>query len=152
MDGGQFSLSRRALLGAAMGAPLLPCRQCEARGDEAIQSLPRGGSGLLRCAGNDEAEWRAALAAFEAAEGAVEEARRRCALAPRAGIGAAEDAFGDRLEALYALLRRLLTAPAPDLPALGRKIDLAFEHEVATLAGCAPGIAALRRDVRRLML
>jgi hypothetical protein len=34
-----------------------------------------------------------------------------------------------------AALKRLLRAPAPDLPALAPKIDLAVDEEVATLAG-----------------
>jgi hypothetical protein len=67
-----------------------------------------------------------------------------------AGIWAAEDAFGDRLEALHEALRMLLVVPAPDLGALLVKVELAFEHEIGTLSGTAPGVAAIRADVRRL--
>jgi hypothetical protein len=101
---------------------------------------------------NGKADWERALSSYLAAEGAVEEARVRCLAGSREEIRAAEEVFGDRLDALYEALRHLLLLPAPDLAALGRKVELAFEHEVATLAGCAPGIAALRRDVRRLLL
>jgi hypothetical protein len=81
----------------------------------------------------------------------VEEAGRRCSSCPRAEIDAAEEEYGDRLEALYERLRRLLTVPAPDLPALGVKIELAFEHEVGTLSGTGPCIATVRADARRLL-
>jgi len=80
----------------------------------------------------------------------VEAAGRRCASASRAEIHAAENAFGDRLEALYDTLRRLLTVPAPGLAALLVKVDLAFEHEVGTLWGAERCVAAVREDVRRL--
>lgn len=80
----------------------------------------------------------------------MEEAGRLCSAASREEIGAAEDAFGDRLEELYDALRRLLVVPAPDVGALLVKVDAAFEHEIGTLAGCEAGIAAVRADARRL--
>ncbi|HEV2746951.1 MAG TPA: hypothetical protein VGW34_06595 [Allosphingosinicella sp.] len=47
-------------------------------------------------------------------------------------------AFKDRLNSLDsardAALKRLLRTPAPDLPALALKIELAVDEEVATLA------------------
>jgi hypothetical protein len=94
--------------------------------------------------------WSEALAAYRAAEGSVEEAGRVCAGASRAEIGAAEDVFGDRLEELCDSLRRLLVVPAPDIGALLLKVDAAFEHEIGTLAGAEPCVAAIREDVLRL--
>jgi hypothetical protein len=51
---------------------------------------------------------------------------------------------------MYAALRRLLRAPAPDLAALGRKIVLAVDHEVATLWRGEACMVAVKRDALRL--
>jgi hypothetical protein len=40
---------------------------------------------------------------------------------------------------------------APDLAALALKIELAIDEEVGSLAGGEACLAALKRDVRRLM-
>jgi hypothetical protein len=63
---------------------------------------------------------------------------------------ALEEAYGERLDVMYAMLRRLLRAPAPDVAALGRKIVLAVDHEVATLWRGEACIAAVKRDALRL--
>lgn len=64
---------------------------------------------------------------------------------------ALDDAFGDRLGAFYAALRRLLRTPAPDFDALAAKIALAVDHEIGTLTGGERCLAALKADARRLM-
>lgn len=64
--------------------------------------------------------------------------------------GAQDDAFGDRLGAFYAALRRLLRTPAPDFEALTVKIVLAVDHEIGTLTGGERCLAALKADARRL--
>jgi hypothetical protein len=87
-----------------------------------------------------DARWNAALASFQAAEAAV--------LAASSTDGEARfDRLGRRFEAA---LRGLLRAPAPHLAALAAKLDLAFEHEVFTLAGGEACLRALRRDAHRL--
>jgi hypothetical protein len=62
--------------------------------------------------------------------------------------------FEDRLNALDrardAALKRLLRTPAPDLPALALKIELAVDEEVATLAGGERCLAVLKADGWRL--
>jgi hypothetical protein len=62
--------------------------------------------------------------------------------------------FEDRLNALGsvrdAALKRLLQTPAPDLPALALKIELAVDEEVATLAGGERCLAMLKADGWRL--
>jgi len=63
---------------------------------------------------------------------------------------ALDDAFGDRLGAFYAALRRLWRTPAPDFDALTVKIVLAIDHEVGTLTGGERCLAALKADARRL--
>jgi hypothetical protein len=79
----------------------------------------------------------------------VEVAGRVCAAASRAEIGAAEDVFGDRLEALYDALRRLLVVPAPDVGAFCTKVELTIEHEMPTLSDSAASLEAVRADARR---
>ena len=131
-------VARRQVLGAALALPLLPL---EGGGWEGVAvglgdapasqsstseatptpTLPPRGGG---------SRWRDALAAYLAAEAAVEEAGRLCAAASRADIHAAEDAYGDRLEALYGALRRMLVVPAPGIGAFLVKVDAAFEHEL----------------------
>ena len=55
--------------------------------------------------------------------------------------------LGDHSEAL----RRLMKVRAPDLPALALKIGLAIDEEVWSLSGGEACLAAVKRDVRRLM-
>ena len=67
---------------------------------------------------------------------------------------AAFQPFEDRLNALEdsraAALKRLLRTPAPDLPALALKIELAVDQEVATLAGGERCLEVLKADGWRL--
>jgi hypothetical protein len=65
---------------------------------------------------------------------------------------ALEEAYGERLEVMYAALRRLLRVPAPDVGALGRKIVLAVDHEVATLWRGEACMAVVKRDALRLCM
>ena len=102
-------------------------------------------------------DWERALADYRAAEGAVEEAGRVCsALRPGPGgasqaeVHVAEELFGDRLETLYALLRRLLVVPAPDVGAFLLKVELMIEHEVGTLSGGEACMEAVREEARGL--
>jgi hypothetical protein len=55
------------------------------------------------------------------------------------------------LDALCPALRRLLSTPAPDLEAVLTKIALIEAHEGTTLDGGEECLAALKRDVRRLI-
>ncbi|HZF96053.1 MAG TPA: hypothetical protein VEZ20_14420 [Allosphingosinicella sp.] len=86
------------------------------------------------------AKWDRALARFRAAE---------------AGLAAVahseDDALYDRLLGRFnRALRALVRAPAPDLTAFSAKLDLAVDHEVASLTGGEGCMAALKRDARRL--
>jgi hypothetical protein len=54
---------------------------------------------------------------------------------------------GDWLKAL----RRVMRVRAPDLKALAVKIELAIDQEVGTITGGELCLAALKRDVRRLI-
>ena len=138
-------VSRRAVLGGAVALPFLPL---DAGGGASFETGPRQARSLLRMSGESPC-WETLLSAYRAAEAAVEEAGRRCSAASRAEIGAAEDAFGDRLEALYGALRAMLVVPAPDIGAFCTKVDLMIEHEVATLAGSSASLEAVGREARR---
>jgi hypothetical protein len=70
--------------------------------------------------------------------------------APWEEQAAIEEGFGDRLDAMYDALRRLMRLRAPDLAALTTKIVLAVDHEVATRAGGEGCMATLKRDAVRL--
>lgn len=121
MAAGRHNLSRRAVLGACFGAPLL------LGGDGASAAGPRD-------------RWTRALAAFRRAQG-------RLAAFP---AGAPDDPFDDLECARLDALRRLLRAPAPDLPALARKIELTIDDQAWELNGAEPCLAALKADARRL--
>ena len=157
MTAARHNPTRRALLGAAVFAPVLAAG---------------AGAGRRR--------WDRALAALREAEAAVA-AYRACDYLPaheihaairgrwpipydfaadpeaRAAVSAslAEfQPFEDRLNALDsardAALKRLLRTPAPNLPALAQKIELVVDEEVATLAGGEQYLAALKADGWRL--
>jgi hypothetical protein len=64
--------------------------------------------------------------------------------------GPDDDLYDRALGHFYAALRRLLRTPAPHLGALATKIELAVDHEAATLADGEPCMAALKQDARRL--
>ena len=161
MTAARHNPTRRALLGAAFGAPVL-----------------LAGGGAARP--GRRRRWDRALAGLRLAEAAVAAYRARdylpaheihaairgrwpipydFAADPKAWAAvsaslAGFQPFEDRLNALGsardAALKRLLRAPAPDLPALALKIELAVDEEVATLAGGEPCLAALKADGWRL--
>ena len=110
MAGAPDNPSRRAVLGAAVALPLIASAAPGPLHHAAHGPPPRPGE-----------EWERAVAAYRAAEAALEEAGRVCARATRAEVFAAEEVYGDRLEELYGRLRELLTAPAPDLRAFCAK-------------------------------
>ncbi|MEA3045266.1 MAG: hypothetical protein QOH47_3104 [Sphingomonadales bacterium] len=151
MSSGEHNPSRRALLGAAVALSFdTPVRQ-------ARRLLGMSGEGGAEAAerwtpdqARGDGKWEKVLAAYRAAEAALRECERRTAGAPWAQQDAVEEEYGDRLDALYRALRRLLRVPAPDLPALAVKIELAIDHEVATLNGGEACLETVRRDALRL--
>ena len=64
---------------------------------------------------------------------------------------ALQEVYDARLEDHSAALRRLMKVRAPDLAALALKIELAIDEEVGSLTGGEACLAAVKRDVRRLM-
>ena len=89
------------------------------------------------------------MAAFEEAEAQV--GRFEGWAKGRAADEVDEAACEALLGAMYSALRALLLVPAPDLPALGRKIALVVDQEVGALAGAARFMAVLKADSERLL-
>ncbi|HEY0414624.1 MAG TPA: hypothetical protein VGD66_15935 [Allosphingosinicella sp.] len=131
MAAAEHKLSRRAVLGAAVALPVAGA---------AAPLLPSAKS----------TSWQRALVAYRAAEPEMRAYERLTAGAPWEQQAAIEAAYGDRLDAMYAALRRLMRVRAPDLPALATKIVLTVDHEVGTLTGAEACMATLRRDALRL--
>ncbi len=139
MAAGQLNRSRRALLGAAVGLPLV-ARAGAAEAAGALHHEAHGPGG----------EWEAALAAFAAAEAEVLRYEAWCSGRPFEEQERLEGGYDLRSDAMYAALRRLIKAPAPDARALAVKLDLAAAHELATLDGGEACLAAIRRDAWRM--
>jgi len=142
MAAGQHNPSRRALLGAVVGLPLV---------GEIGAVAPPPPFGRSPSPSKLGEEWRRALARLEAAEAEVRAVERATAGGTAAEEEALEPVDMARLGEHKAALLRLMKVRAPDLPALAVKIELAIDEEVGTLTGGELCLAALKRDVRRLM-
>jgi len=147
MAAGRHNLSRRAVLGACFGAPLLlGGGGAPAAGPPQARAVPKTGT---------SDRWTRALAAFRRAEArlaAFQQAEAQLPPAARAfpACEPLEERFNDLECARLDALRRLLRAPAPDLPALARKIELTIDDQAWELTGAEPCLAALKADARRL--
>lgn len=136
MAAGQHKLSRRALLGAVCAVPAVAVVPAGAgiTGGGARSGAPRG-PGVRR----DDGRWEKALAGFAAAEAAL-----------AAAAGASDEVY-DPIGARHeAALRRLLRAPAPDVAALARKLELALDERSGEFFGDEAAMKAIKRDARRV--
>jgi hypothetical protein len=139
MAAARHNLTRRALLGAGVVAPVL---------------LGGGGVAVAAAVG-PTASWNRALARFRRAESALAECRAGQAALPAAQRAwphsqALDDAFGRLDDVRFAALRRLLRVPAPDLAELALKIDLIVADQARELTGAEDCIIRLGVDARRL--
>ena len=144
MAAAEHNPSRRAVLGAALALPLVsqPLRTAAGPLHHASHGPPpRPG---------EELAWRRAMGAVRSAEDRLAAIERRSAGASHAEQLALEDVYGDRLDDLYAAIRRLIRTPSPDLHALVTKIVFAVDHEITTLIGGERCMKALKRDALRL--
>ncbi|HEX6374948.1 MAG TPA: hypothetical protein VFZ91_04430 [Allosphingosinicella sp.] len=154
MAAARHNLSRRALLGAGVGA----CASIASDG-----RLPAGRSAAPSASSGAErheavpalrARWDRALAACRRAEARVAAFKAAEALLPaerRAYPCEDLEARFERLDGLrLAALRRLLRFPAPDLSALALKLDLAVADQAWELGGCESCLSAAAADARRL--
>jgi hypothetical protein len=133
MAGRDHNYTRRAVLGAAFAVP-------------ALASAGRAGAAVPAVA-----RWRRALAVLQRAEAGMAAFERRCAAAGiTENIWELDETSGDHLGAFYAAMRRLMRTPAPDVPALALKIELAVDHEIGSLTGGERCLATLKADARRL--
>jgi hypothetical protein len=99
------------------------------------------GSGFRR---NDESfvvtNWDRAFARLQKAQAALDTAAHTL-----------DEELYDRLGARHdRALRRLLRTPAPDLPALAAKLDLALDDRTLEFFGDAAAMKAIKRDAGRL--
>jgi hypothetical protein len=146
MADGQHKLSRRALLGAACAAPLLRHSGLDpesisfvsaGRKEQWIPGRARNDAGVDP---RPVTRWDRALARLRHAEAAL-----------TAAAGIDDDNLYDRLLGrLNKAMKRLLTLPAPNLPALADKLDLLVQHQAWELTFAEPALAAMRQDARRL--
>ena len=129
MAGDQLNRERRALLGAALGLPLVGSFETGLR----LRSVPpqdeRVVAGVAEAATAAE-EWEAALSAFRAAAEAVAGEERKRAGASFAEAEAGQEAYDLVCEAMEEALLELLGCPAPDVAALAAKLELADAQEV----------------------
>ncbi|HEY7811135.1 MAG TPA: hypothetical protein VIA98_12220 [Allosphingosinicella sp.] len=127
MVAGQHKLSRRALLAGVCAVPAVPLF--------AEAAPPRDPGHEVR-----SAAWAKALARLRRAEAEIS------ALAHSDDQDAYDEAVGRQNVALG----RLLKAPAPDLAAIGLKVDLIAAEQAWELTFGNAAFTALREDVRRL--
>lgn len=148
MVAGRHNLTRRALLGACVGVPVL------LGGRRAPAAAPPDRSRRAPVAAAPD-RWHRALTGFRQAEArlaAFADGESRLPPAARAypACEPLEERFNDLECARLAALRRLLRAPAPDLRSLSLKIDLAVDEAAWELTGAEPCLAAIKADARRL--
>ncbi|MEA3061349.1 MAG: hypothetical protein QOJ94_1130 [Sphingomonadales bacterium] len=172
MAAGRHNLTRRALLGASAALPVA----FAAPGGASVSTDPFGLSlsksstsslsperEALRQAQGERGEgaatlrrrWSGTLAAYRRAEARVAGFKAGEALLPaerRAWPACRdlEERFGALDSLRFAALRRLLRLPAPDLPALALKLDLAVADSAWELTGCETCFEAIAADARRL--
>jgi hypothetical protein len=154
MVAGRHNLTRRALLGVGVGA-------CVAS-DSRLLTVPPAAAALpapTDPAGRDSRQatvpWDRTLAAYRRAEARVAAFKAEDALLPAArrtwpACRDLEERFGQLDSGRLAALRGLLRTPAPDLPALALKLDLAVTDQAWEITGCETCLEALATDARRL--
>lgn len=142
MAAGQHNPSRRALLGAAVGIPLL----------EVVGAEEAPPSGFARPPSPADAgeDWSVALAAFRAAEAEVRAMERATAGQSAEAEEVWLPVYEARLDALGNAVRGVMLAAAPDFAAFASKLELFFEHEVEPHSVDEDGLAALKGDSLRL--
>jgi predicted neutral ceramidase superfamily lipid hydrolase len=136
------AVSRRAVLGAAVGLPLAASGACQAVGPLHHASHgppPRSGE-----------EWDSAIAAFRSAE-----AEMRAVERATTGSSAEEEEvwlplYEERLDAFGGAVRAVMVAAAPDFAAFAAKLELFFEHELEPNSADEEIVEAIRKDAQRL--
>jgi hypothetical protein len=135
----RHNLSRRAVLGAGVGACAAVAGPTTARGADTASRT----------------RWTRTLAAYRRAEARVAAFQAEEALLPPErrewpAVKPLEDRFGDLDSLRLAALRRLFRVPAPDLAALALKLELAVADQAWELEGCEECLAAMAEDAWRI--
>lgn len=143
MVAGRHNLTRRALLGAAAGVCV---------GDSHLLTVP---ASAAEGQSASDCPFSRALAAFRRAEARLADFRRFEASLPAAArafpaCAPLEERSDDLESARLETVRRLLRAPAPDLPALALKVALAIDEEIAFFSGGDLCLSAVKADALRL--
>jgi hypothetical protein len=161
MAAGRHNPTRRALLGAAVFAPVLAAGGVVPKGsgreswDRALAALREAEAAAAAYRASDYLPAHEIHVAIRARwptsyDFAIDPEARAVVRASLARF----QPFEDGLNALginrEATLNRLLLTPAPDLPALALKIELVIDEEVATLAGGERCLVVLKADGWRL--
>jgi len=166
MAAARNNLSRRAVLGAAFAVPVAMAGAADAQ-PVALPVENEAWTWALAALRRTEA----ALATFqvdhmEGADNAFNAVRRRWPIShdfardPVArqelkAAMAAYEPFEERLNDLeseeYEAVLHLLRTPAPDIPALAAKVNLAADHSILDLDGDDECLAALKADANRLI-
>ncbi len=148
MASGRHNLSRRAVLGAGVGA-------CAAA---PLPGTPLPGTVTSNCPHSTAVQrrWTRTLAAYRRAEARVAAFKAAEARLPPErrewpAVKPLEDRFGDLDSLRLAALRRLFRLPAPNLAALSLKLDLALADQAWELEGCEDCLAAMAEDARRFV-
>ena len=172
--------SRRAVLAAALAAPLLPAALANPAAAAATAAAPQDRSSTSwPVTFKDRAEGAAlapppqpaphpdrnrdgaaspgsrsgsdAMTSIGSSWNRALAAWRRADAAIEAASGTEDEALYDRLGARHdRALVRILTTPAPDAPALADKLDLAIAHQIWELTAGETCLTVIRRDARRL--
>jgi hypothetical protein len=146
MAAGRHNLSRRALLGAGVGA----CAFAVEGRAAAVPIAPASGS----VRGSRGRSWERAVAALRRAEARVTAFEAEEALLPAERRALACEALEERFERLdtlrLAAVRRLLRLPARDLPALVLKLDVAVAEQAWEDLGSEDCLALIAADARRI--
>jgi len=150
MADGQHKLSRRALLGAVCVAPLVRHPELvsgsspDAAGRVTSWTLKRvQGDGVGQGRQGESSAvtiWDRAFAVLQKAQAALD-----------AVAHIPDEDLYDRVGARHErALQRLLRTPAPDLPALAAKLELALDERSGEFFGDSAAMKAIKRDARRL--
>jgi hypothetical protein len=132
----EHRVSRRVLLGAACALPLTRHPGLDP-GPSLFSSEPVS---WIPDQVRDDEKWERNLAAFRRAQAVID-----------AAVSEPDQRRYDALlDTFTTTLRRLLRTPAPELPALALKIELAIDQVAWESTGGEACMAALKRDARRL--
>ena len=142
MAAGQHNPSRRALLGAAVGIPLLSSAGAE--------GSPPPGYARSPSPANAGEDWSIALAAFRSAEAQLRALERATAGQSAEEEEALQAVYDAQVDSFGEAVRGVMLAAVPDFAAFASKLELFLEHELEPNSVDEDCSAAVLADARRL--